>query len=106
MQATSRFDHAAIAFACLLAWWTAPAHGAGEAARGATLFRACMACHSTAPGVHLTGPSLANIWGHDAGTVAGFSRYSDAMKRAKVVWNETTLDSGSPIPKHSSPAPA
>jgi cytochrome c len=68
------------------------AWSAGDAERGATLFQACMACHSTAPGVHMTGPSLAQVWGQKAGTVAGFSRYSDAMKRANVVWNETTLD--------------
>jgi cytochrome c len=42
--------------------------------------------------VHLTGPSLANIWDHKAGKVEGFSRYSEAMKRASIVWNEATLD--------------
>ena len=65
---------------------------AGEPERGAMAFQACAACHSTTAGVHLTGPSLANIWGHKAGTVQGFSRYSDAMKRANVVWTDDTLD--------------
>jgi cytochrome c len=51
-----------------------------------------MACHSTKAGEQLTGPSLANIWQHKAGTVAGFHRYSDAMKHADVVWTDTTLD--------------
>lgn len=40
----------------------------------------------------MTGPSLAGIWGHRAGTVPRFVRYSDAMKHAEVVWNEATLD--------------
>jgi cytochrome c len=64
----------------------------GDATRGATVFQACMACHSTTPGAQLTGPSLANVWERKAGTVPGFTRYSEAMKRADVVWNETTLD--------------
>ena len=33
---------------------------AGDAERGAKLFRNCLACHSAEAGRHLTGPSLAN----------------------------------------------
>ena len=66
--------------------------GAGDAKRGAQVFQACMACHSVTEGEHLTGPSLAHMWGHKAGTAPGFQRYSDAMKRASVVWDEATLD--------------
>jgi cytochrome c len=40
----------------------------------------------------MTGPSLAHIWNRKAGSVEGFLRYSDPMKRADVVWNEATLD--------------
>ncbi len=68
------------------------AFGAGDAKRGAQVFQACMACHSVAPGEHLTGPSLAQVWNHKAGTTPGFQRYSDAMKSADVVWDEATLD--------------
>ena len=68
------------------------AWGAGDGARGASVFQACAACHSIAPGVHMTGPSLAHVWERKAGTAEGYSRYSDAMKRADVVWNEKTLD--------------
>lgn len=64
----------------------------GDPARGATAFQACMACHSTQAGEQLTGPSLANIWQHKAGTVAGFHRYSDAMRHVDLVWTEATLD--------------
>ncbi len=65
---------------------------AGDANRGAKVFGNCLACHSVEAGQHLTGPSLANIWGHKAGTAKGFMRYSDALKNADVVWNEQTLD--------------
>lgn len=65
---------------------------AGDPARGATVFQACAACHSTKPGQHMTGPSLAKIWQHKAGTVEGFSRYSEAMKHVNVVWNAEMLD--------------
>jgi cytochrome c len=65
---------------------------AGDAQRGARLFQACAACHSVAEGEHLTGPSLAHVWDRKAGTAPGFQRYSDALKRAAVSWNEATLD--------------
>lgn len=72
--------------------WSAAAQGAGDAARGATVFQACAACHSMAPGQHLTGPSLATVWGKKAGTVEGFHRYSDAMARVDFVWTEGRLE--------------
>src|SRR5438105_8526365 len=65
---------------------------AGDAKRGAQLFRQCMACHSVEQGEHMTGPSLAHIWNRKAGTVEGFTRYSDAMRHANVTWDEPTLD--------------
>lgn len=68
------------------------AFAAGDAKRGAQLFRQCMACHSTHEGEQMTGPSLAHVWGRKAGSVEGFARYSDALKNANVTWNETTLD--------------
>lgn len=68
------------------------AFAAGDPARGATAFQVCAACHSTTPGEHMTGPSLAHIWQRKAGTVEGFRRYSEAMKKANLVWTEQTLD--------------
>lgn len=64
----------------------------GDPARGAALFPQCAACHSVAPGLHLTGPSLATIWGHRSATVGRFGRYSAALKRAGVTWDAATLD--------------
>lgn len=70
----------------------ASAFAAGDAERGAKLYRACIACHSLQPGQHLTGPSLANVLGRKAGEAPGFPRYSDALKNSGVVWDERTLD--------------
>jgi cytochrome c len=70
----------------------ASSHAAGDIERGAQAARACMVCHSFAPGHHLTGPSLAGVWGRKAGTADGFGRYSDALKRAGNVWDEQNLD--------------
>lgn len=69
-----------------------PAHAAGDPSRGANEFQACASCHSVKPGEQSTGPSLADVWHHKAGTVPGFARYSEAMKKANVVWDLQTLD--------------
>jgi len=68
------------------------AHAAGDSRRGAQVFRQCMACHSVTAGEQMTGPSLAHIWNRKAGSVEGFLRYSNPLKRSDLVWNETTLD--------------
>jgi cytochrome c len=68
------------------------AHAAGDAARGAQLFRQCAACHSVQPGEHMTGPSLAHVPNRRAGAAEGFARYSDALKKSGLTWNDATLD--------------
>ena len=59
---------------------------------GGKSYRACVACHSLEPGVHLTGPSLAGLWGKKAGTVHDFGRYSKQLKAADLVWDENSLN--------------
>ena len=76
----------------LLSLASTAAVAAGDAARGAQLFRQCAACHSTVAGEHMTGPSLAHIWNRKAASEREFMRYSDALKRSGVTWNETALD--------------
>lgn len=66
---------------------------------GARAFQACIACHAIEPGRHMTGPSLAGIWGRKAGSVDGFARYSSALKSAGIVWKEDTLDAWLADPK-------
>jgi len=84
----SRFAwYALIAFA-----WMSNGAAAGDAARGASAFGQCAACHSTAPGMHMTGPSLAHVWARKAGTADGFHRYSDALTSSGISWNAQSLD--------------
>ncbi len=77
---------------CLAVFLNQPARADGDPQEGARLFRACLACHSVKPGRHMTGPSLAKIWEQKAGSIEGFPRYSDALKKADITWNEQTLD--------------
>lgn len=60
--------------------------------RGAQAYRICAACHSLQPGVHLSGPSLADRWGKKAATVAGYGRYTEALGKVDFVWDEITLN--------------
>jgi cytochrome c len=64
----------------------------GDAREGQRLFATCAACHSLEPGRHMTGPSLAGIFGREAGTVEGFDRYSEELRGADIVWDEETMD--------------
>jgi len=66
------------------------ASGAGTAGPPQA-FNQCTACHSTAPGKTIIGPSLAGVYGHKAGQVPGF-QFSDAMKNSGMVLNEKNLD--------------
>jgi cytochrome c2 len=51
----------------------------------------CGTCHSTQPGKNGIGPSLSGIYGSTSGTVPGYN-FSPAMKNAKIVWDDQTLD--------------
>jgi len=65
---------------------------ATDAAAGKRVFLRCMACHTVQPGQpNKVGPNLAGVVGKPAGAAKGF-RYSPAMTKAKVIWNEATLD--------------
>jgi cytochrome c len=76
----------------VLGFAVAPALSEGDSARGVRVFRACAACHTFDPGRHLTGPSLAGVWGRKAAALEDFLRYSAALKGSGIVWNERTLD--------------
>ena len=64
----------------------------GDVTEGAKLFQACAACHSLVPNRNMTGPSLAGIFGRQAGTLKSFERYSPAITDSKIVWDAATLD--------------
>ncbi len=61
----------------------------GDPKNGEAIYARCLACHALA--YDRTGPRHCGLFGRRAGTVKGFA-YSEAMKRAKIVWNEKTLD--------------
>ena len=51
----------------------------------------------------MTGPSLANLWGRKAGSLASFDRYSDALKASGIIWNDRSLDGWLMDPQHMVP---
>ena len=55
---------------------------------GAVVFRACSGCHHER--ADATGPDLRGVVGRKAGSVDGF-RYSNAMRRANLVWTVENL---------------
>jgi len=61
----------------------------GDPKNGELVYARCMACHSLTE--NRIGPRHCGVFGRRAGTVPGFD-YSPAMRRAKIVWNEKTLD--------------
>src|SRR3546814_3484612 len=70
----------------------ASAWAAGDPVRGKREFLRCAISHSADANVHKAGPSLATIYGRAAGTVESFTDYSEALRRAGIVWIEATLD--------------
>jgi cytochrome c len=64
----------------------------GDAARGQRDFRVCAPCHSLEPDRNMTGPSLADLWGRNAGSLPSFERYSDALKSSGIMWDDRSLD--------------
>ena len=54
--------------------------------------RKCSICHALTGGsARKAGPSLHQLFGRKAGTLADYN-YSDTLVNSKVVWNETTVD--------------
>lgn len=72
---------------------------AGDAVKGKRVFMRCQACHTLVAGKHRMGPSIANLFGREAGTAAGFPRYSNALKEADFLWSEAALDEWLAAPK-------
>jgi cytochrome c len=52
----------------------------------------CRTCHSTKKGDNRLGPSLYGIFGKKAGTVPGYTNYSQSLAGSGITWTESTLD--------------
>lgn len=77
----------------------------GDAAKGATVFNKCKACHSYAAGAkHKVGPNLWGLVGRKLGVAEGYT-YSPAYtaKKGTVTWDEATLDTYLTKPKEFIP---
>jgi cytochrome c len=81
-----------------LAAQTPPATAAGGTAapdlkRGRLLFIQCRACHEVKAGLpHKVGPNLNGMLGRKAGTAAGFTQYSPALRAWGQTWDAALLD--------------
>lgn len=66
-----------------------------EGERGKAAASACKGCHELEPGKpsRATGPNIAGVFGTKAGSVADYTKYSEAMKAAqeKLTWDEASL---------------
>ncbi len=80
-----------LALVVLLAMAASPAQAlTGDATRGEALYKSrCTACHSL--DANRIGPMHRGVFGRKSGSVAGY-KYSPAVRKLNVVWNETTLD--------------
>jgi cytochrome c len=67
---------------------SAGAARAADAAHGKVVFQTCAACHSDKPDA--IGPSLRGVFGRKSGALDDF-RYSNAMMRANLTWDEANL---------------
>jgi cytochrome c len=67
---------------------SANAARAADANHGKQVFETCAACHSDKPDA--IGPSLRGVYGRKSGAVEDF-RYSNAMMRANLTWDEADL---------------
>ena len=61
----------------------------GDPVRGEEIYQACTDCHSLDE--NDVGPRHRGVYGRVAGSLPDYS-YSDALKHAKIVWTEETLD--------------
>lgn len=86
-----RFRLLSAALALAIAALAHPALADGDAAKGKKVFRKCAVCHKVQPGKHGIGPSLFGVFGRKAATAKGY-RYSPAMKKSGLTWNEETLE--------------
>ncbi len=77
-----------VVLGAMAALFGANAAQAADVEHGKVVFQTCAACHSEKPDA--IGPSLRGVYGRKSGSLDNF-RYSNAMLRANLVWNEANL---------------
>jgi cytochrome c len=77
-----------VAAAALPASLAVVAADAADAEHGKALYRACAACHDD--NANALGPSLKGVFGRKSAALEDY-RYSPAMQRANLVWDEANL---------------
>ena len=78
-----------IATLAALAASPAGAQPQGDPTHGEAIYQACTDCHSL--DANDVGPRHRGVYGRKAGSLSDYG-YSDALKSAKFVWTEETLD--------------
>ena len=69
----------------------APGLGAQDRKTSEDLYRLhCASCHSI--GCNRRGPKLEGVFGRQAGSVADFAGYTDAIKTSGIIWDEKQID--------------
>ena len=64
----------------------------GDSVHGKRVYNKCKACHLVEESTKKkVGPHLAKIFGRKAASIEGF-KYSKAMRKADIVWDEKNLD--------------
>jgi cytochrome c len=66
----------------------ANAASAADADKGKKIFEVCTGCHNET--ARAVGPSLRGVYGRISGTLPDY-KYSPAMKRSKLTWDDATL---------------
>jgi cytochrome c len=77
-----------VALGAMAAMLVSSAAQAADVEHGKVVFQTCSACHSEKPDA--IGPSLRGVYGRKSGSLDNF-RYSSAMQRANLVWDEANL---------------
>lgn len=62
----------------------------GDATKGEAVFIQCKTCHEVTPGVNKIGPSLHNVVGRKASSIANF-QYSPANHASGITWTPEKL---------------
>ncbi len=80
-------------FACILLAAAGSAHAAGDATLGQAQFARCTSCHGiSASSPPKIGPRLDGVYGRPAASIDPTYEYSEALRLAKIRWDDASLD--------------